>query len=116
MVLTDHDHIQITSFDDLKKCSNSNDWFRNAEVKVDHIPVKRIFWNNGRSVTEVFAAFDKDLQKLIDIQIDEAVSSIESQCQHQLNQIAKLKREIKYLHNLSVWDTIVSKMKTWWNK
>ena len=114
MVNAFSDYIKVVQIEDLRRSFNSPDYFRKQEVEVDYLPIKRFCFDHG--TTEVFAAFDRDLEELINLQIDEAVCTLESQCQKHINRIAQLRKEINFLQSRTLWDTMVSKMKTWWNK
>lgn len=118
LVRTSSEYIEICSFGKPLACNSGPfTMFDEHEVNVDRLPIHRFCWRSERNNNrDVYAAFDRDLRELIDIQIDEAVGTLESQCQKYLNLIATQRDEINFLQSRSVWDTIVSKMKSWWNK
>lgn len=118
LVRTSRDYIEIYSFGKpVASCNNGSiDMFDEHEINVDGLPIQHFFWRSEGQTRDVYAAFDRDLRELINIQIDEAVETLESRCQKYLNLIATQRDEILFLQSRSVWDTIVSKIKTWWNK
>jgi len=95
----------------LTRVINSEDVFSAKEVDVDHLPIQRLCWDYGQDKGEIFFAFDRQLQSIIDMHIRDAKVSIINDYEYR---ISLVKQELKTLQSLSLWGTVVLKFKQFW--
>jgi hypothetical protein len=101
-------HMQVP----LTRAINSEDVFSAKEVDVDHLPIQRFCWDYGeQDQGEIFFAFDRQLQSVIDAQIRDANISVINDYEYL---ISLVKEELKTLQSLSLWGTVVLKFKQFW--
>lgn len=102
-----------------KPSFNSADSFILDQVfEVQHLPIKRVCWGNDYGVyKEVFFAFDPELEELLDILVTEEVQrSYKWSLDKLKSENDALSDQLKVLQSLTLWSTIVTKFKQWWNK
>lgn len=116
IVNTFRDHVIMHDYQKGIRCTNSDDWFHADQVKIKQheLPIVRYCYQDDGVYEEWFTAFDPELQRLIDMQINEKVNhklSVERRVLDRMYQ-----HEIDKLRSRTVWDIMMTNIKDWWKK
>lgn len=108
-------HIMMHEYQKGIRCRNSDDWFHADQVKIKRhsIPIVRYCYRDENTNEEWFTAFDPELQRLIDMQVNERIQKYE----YGNRIVSKVYQdEIDRLRARSYWDILITNIKNWWKK
>lgn len=85
---------------------------------VDHLPIKRFcFRQEDGTIEDRFVAFDRELEEVIDVMLDDYTRSIQDHYKNAHDRLtASFEIEIKSLECRSIWDMIKLKFSKLLNK
>lgn len=111
-------YIPIVSSGPVIRSSNSEDVFLSHEIKVDHLPVMRFcFTQEDGSVEDRFVAFDRELEEIIDVMLDDYTRELQFGYKKARDGLIEAyENQIKVLKSRSVWDMMKLKFSEWWLK
>lgn len=104
---------------------NSDVLMDKREVKIKHLPVERFCWADGKGnyTREIFAAFDEELRELIgctqekfERDVQERVRPVKERLNQTEKDFSAVKDELKTLHCLNVWDSLVWSISKLWRR
>lgn len=109
-------HVIMHDYQKGIRSMNSPDWFHADQVNIKRhdIPIMRFCYQDDGVYEEWFTAFDPELQRLIDMQVNEKVNqklSLERRVLERRHQ-----HEIDKLRARSLWDILMTNIKDWWKK
>lgn len=91
-----------------------------VNIEKEHIPIRVFTFSHGETVRTVYAAFDEELLELIGCterevnrRIYDSVYAVRAPLE---NALFKVKSDLKTLQDLSLWGTVVWKIKQIWSK
>lgn len=108
--------IPVHTLEPLEFSSNSPDVFIKRDVMVDHLQIKRFcFRQEDGTIEDRFAAFDRELDEVIDVMLNDYTRSLQS-CYRETNEslTAAFESRIKDLESRSLWDMIKLKFSKVW--
>lgn len=115
IVNTFSDHVMMHDYQKGIRCQNSNVWFHADQVKIKQhrIPIVRYQYRDENTNEEWFTAFDPELQRLIDMQVNERIQKYE----YGNRIVTKVYQdEIDRLRARTYWDILITNIKDWWKK
>lgn len=102
---------------DILSVRNSDVLLDKQEVEIKHLPVERFCWSNGK---EIFAAFDEELREIIGCSQDKFKRDVQEatdrRIKQEYNDLLMVKDELKTLHCLSVWDSLLWSIRKLWRR
>lgn len=102
---------------DILPVRNSDVLLDKQEVEIKHLPVERFCWSNGK---EIFVAFDEELREIIGCSQEKFKRDVQEATDRRVKPLERdllmVKDELKTLHNLSVWDSLVWSIGKLWRR
>lgn len=116
LVRTFRDQLQLYSSQPLVFSRNSEDAFLKHDVSVDNVDVRRFsWWSEDGTIEDMFVAFDRDLENIINVIVDERTHKRVKDATEQLLVWQKhLGDQIKDLESRTIWGMMKLKFSKWW--
>lgn len=113
IVSSHNGYIPVVTCEKLVKAVNSFDVFVENEIQVDNLPVNRFcFTHPNGEVENRFFAFDRELEEIIQVMLDDYTRELQNQHRNAIEQLSEsYDAEVNSLMSLTIWDMIKLKFK-----